>query len=324
MEMLAYLHAAQEYEYPEEKEIDLNWVNRAAVTLLGVACATGFVNLGAAQAVTVFHGDDGADVTRLQDLLRNAGYFPIASTGYYGDVTEAAVEAFQRAKGLQVDGIAGDLTFKALQPAVSTTPNIPVTSVTSVAPVTPATPAVNTGFLSSDLGFGDSGTNVTRLQDLLRRAGYFSSPSTGFYGAATRDAVLRFQRANQISADGFAGRSTLVALESAPAASNASNTASNTAVTPVSNVRPVNNTTPIAPTTTATRPAIALTRPLQYGDSGAEVQALQKRLAELKYFSGNATGFYGEQTEAAVQQLQKAKNLEVDGIFGAKSAAVLR
>jgi peptidoglycan hydrolase-like protein with peptidoglycan-binding domain len=321
MEMLAYLHAAQEYEYPEEKEIDLNWVNRAAVTLLGVACATGFVNLGAAQAVMVFHGDSGADVTRLQDLLRNAGYFPIASTGYYGDVTEAAVEAFQRAKGLQVDGIAGDLTFKALQPAVSTAPNIPVTSVTSVAPVTPATPAVNTGFLSSDLGFGDSGANVTRLQDLLRRAGYFSSPSTGFYGAATRDAVLRFQRANQISADGFAGRSTLVALESAPAASNASSTASNTA-TPVSNVRPVNNTNPIAAPTT--RPAIALTRPLQYGDSGAEVQALQKRLAELKYFSGAATGFYGEQTEAAVQQLQKAKNLEVDGIFGAKSAAVLR
>jgi peptidoglycan hydrolase-like protein with peptidoglycan-binding domain len=319
MEMLAYLHAAQEYEYPEEKEIDLNWVNRAAVTLLGVACATGFVNLSAAQAAIVFYGDSGADVTRLQDLLRNAGYFPIASTGYYGDVTEAAVEALQRAKGLQVDGIAGDLTFKALQPAVSTTPNIPVTSVTSVAPVTPATPAVNTGFLSSDLGFGDSGTNVTRLQDLLRRAGYFSAPSTGFYGAATRDAVLRFQRANQISADGFAGRSTLVALESAPAASNAAN---NTAVKPVSNVRPVNNTTPIAPATT--RPAIALTRPLQYGDSGAEVQALQQRLAELKYFSGTATGFYGEQTEAAVQQLQRAKNLEVDGIFGTKSAAVLR
>jgi stage II sporulation protein D len=317
MEMLAYLHAAQEYEYPEDKEIDLNWVNRAAVTLLGVACTTGFVNLGAAEAVTVFQGDSGADVTRLQDLLRNAGYFPIASTGYYGEVTAAAVEAFQRAKGLAIDGIAGDLTFKALQPAVSTAP-IPVTPVATA----PVTPAPNTGFLSTDLGFGDSGTNVTRLQDLLRRAGYFSAPSTGFYGAATRDAVLRFQRANQISADGFAGRTTLVALESAPAAST-------TAVPPVSNVRPVNNTpnntpNPIAAPSTTTRPAIALTRPLQYGDSGAEVQALQKRLTELKYFSGTATGFYGEQTEAAVQQLQRAKNLEVDGIFGAKSAAVLR
>jgi peptidoglycan hydrolase-like protein with peptidoglycan-binding domain len=314
METLAYLYAAQEYEYPEEKEIDLNWVNRAAVMLLGVTCSTGVVS-SAAQAVTVFRGDDGADVTRLQNLLRDAGYFPIASTGFFGEVTEESVRAFQKAKGLAVDGVAGDNTFKALEP--STRPPIaPVTPATPN-PATPATPVAPTtpGVVSTtDLGFGDSGTSVVRLQEMLRRAGYFSGLSTGFFGATTRDSVTRFQQANRIPADGFAGRATQIALENAPAAG--------IVTTPVSNVRPTTPTT--TPAVTPTRPAIAISRSLGYGDEGEDVKALQKRLTELKYFSGPVSGFYGELTEAAVMSLQKAKNLQVDGILGAKSLAALR
>jgi stage II sporulation protein D len=309
METLAYLHAAQEYESPEAKEIDLNWVNRGAVTLLAV-CTTGILS-SAAQAVTVFRGDDGAEVTRLQNLLRDAGYFPIASTGFFGQVTEDSVRAFQKAKGLTADGIAGDSTFKALQP--STRPSIaPVTPAAPVVPITPIAPAVPAAGSTSDLGFGDSGTSVVQLQESLRRAGYFSGLSTGFFGATTRDSVTRFQQANRIPADGFVGRSTLIALENAPAAG--------IATTPVSN-RPNSPTTPAA---NPPRPAIAISRSLGYGDEGEDVKTLQKRLTELKYFSGSVSGFYGELTEAGVMRLQKAKNLQVDGILGAKSLAALR
>jgi peptidoglycan DL-endopeptidase LytF len=354
METLAYLYAAQEYEYPEEKEIDLKWVNRAAITLLGVACSTGLVNLGgAAQALGMYYcGDSGADVARLQDLLRNAGYFPNASTGYFGEVTKAAVEDFQTAKGLAVDGVAGDQTLKALDSSLRATPAIAVTSVTMVTPIasvtpvattpnitppaattptatapTATTPAVTTpiatrpGTVSSgDLGFGDSGVSVTRLQDLLRRAGYFPSPSTGFYGAATREAVKRFQQANRISADGFAGRGTIAALESAPAASNAASPNANT-TRPVTNVISTN-----AANNTAANPVrpVAIARVLQPGDSGADVIALQQRLTDLRFYTGPVTGVYGELTEGAVRDFQQARNLEIDGVVGARSLAALR
>ncbi|NJR40444.1 MAG: peptidoglycan-binding protein [Leptolyngbyaceae cyanobacterium CSU_1_4] len=125
METFAYLHAAQEYEYPEEKEMSLNWVNPAALTLISIACSMGGNFAGAAHALTIFRGDSGAEVIRLQDLLRNAGYFPSASTGFFGEFTEAAVHDFQRSKGLEVDGVAGYHTLKAL--ASSVKPVAPVT-----------------------------------------------------------------------------------------------------------------------------------------------------------------------------------------------------
>lgn len=59
-------------------------------------------------------GDEGPEVTALQDCLRSAGYFRQDSTGYFGTITEDAVTAFQRDRGLEVDGIAGDATLSAL------------------------------------------------------------------------------------------------------------------------------------------------------------------------------------------------------------------
>ncbi|MCY7282148.1 MAG: peptidoglycan-binding protein [Cyanobacteria bacterium CAN_BIN43] len=302
METFAYLHIAQEYEYPEEKEIKLNWVNPAALTLISIACSTWGGNIaGAAQAMTTLRGDTGADVIYLQDLLRKAGYFPSASTGFFGEFTEAAVHDFQRSKGLSVDGVAGYHTLKALgtsvkpvAPAVTPTP-----SVTPTPPVTTPLPS-QPGVGNATLGFGDSGVGVTRLQDLLRRAGYLTGPSTGFFGAVTRESIKLFQRANGLPVDGFAGRATIAALQNAPAV----------ATTP----------TPGSPTL---RPAV-ITRLLQPGDSGEDVKALQQRLTERKYYTGPVTGFYGDLTEAAVRNLQRSNNLPIDGFFGAKSAAVLR
>ena len=60
-------------------------------------------------------GDSSDQVRSLQDLLRNAGYFSRASTGYFGSTTESAVIAFQQDYGLMVDGVAGSQTIAALQ-----------------------------------------------------------------------------------------------------------------------------------------------------------------------------------------------------------------
>ncbi|WP_276914504.1 3D domain-containing protein [Aneurinibacillus aneurinilyticus] len=64
---------------------------------------------------TLHYGMKNSDVRELQFALKNQGYFDFyTATGYYGTITVAAVKSFQRAKGLDVDGIAGPKTFKAL------------------------------------------------------------------------------------------------------------------------------------------------------------------------------------------------------------------
>lgn len=59
-------------------------------------------------------GSNGADVARLQDLLRANGHDPGRSDGKFGPRTLAAVKAFQLANGLPVDGVAGPSTWSAL------------------------------------------------------------------------------------------------------------------------------------------------------------------------------------------------------------------
>ena len=59
---------------------------------------------------TLKQGDEGREVTRLQDKLSELGYLPGKSTGYYGTVTVDCVKQFQEKNGLKVDGIAGTAT----------------------------------------------------------------------------------------------------------------------------------------------------------------------------------------------------------------------
>lgn len=59
-------------------------------------------------------GVEGKDVTALQQLLSIFGYFEEEATGFYGDLTYAAVVAFQEEHGLDPDGIVGPDTIQAL------------------------------------------------------------------------------------------------------------------------------------------------------------------------------------------------------------------
>lgn len=65
-------------------------------------------------------GDTGEDVQRMQQLLIDAGYGVYLGAvnpadGKFGAKTEEAVKVFQRANGLQADGICGDQTWAALE-----------------------------------------------------------------------------------------------------------------------------------------------------------------------------------------------------------------
>ncbi|PSJ22126.1 peptidoglycan-binding protein [Halomonas sp. ND22Bw] len=59
------------------------------------------------------HGDTGYRVEALQRALVSAGH-ALEVDGWFGDETEAAVRAIQRAHGLVIDGLAGPKTREAL------------------------------------------------------------------------------------------------------------------------------------------------------------------------------------------------------------------
>lgn len=127
-------------------------------------------------------GSTGDSVTRLQNRLKDMGYFSGSSDGVYGAATEAAVYRFQLANGLNETGIADSAVFLRLYEG---------------------TPLSWESFLAAGCAsVGDSGHHVRRLQLWLKKKGYFSGECTGRYGDGTRQAVLRFQEDNDLEESG--------------------------------------------------------------------------------------------------------------------------
>ena len=59
-------------------------------------------------------GASGSDVVKLQQALECLGYYNGVIDGEYGEGTVSAVKAFQRKRGMKVDGIAGSGTIRVL------------------------------------------------------------------------------------------------------------------------------------------------------------------------------------------------------------------
>ena len=66
-------------------------------------------------ATTLTPGNSGRQVKRLQRALAQLGYSPGRVDGRYGPATQNALERFQRANGLEPDGVLGPNTLKALK-----------------------------------------------------------------------------------------------------------------------------------------------------------------------------------------------------------------
>lgn len=143
-------------------------------------------------------GDEGEAVRALQERLRVAGFYYGNSTGIYGPITEDAVKRFQRAYGLDVDGIVGAQTLTKLPPmGVGFGEEAPKS-------MTIAATRRNKEFI----GLGDRGEPVRILQAQLIKAGYLKGQPNAYFGPYTADAVKRFQDANYLAASGIAGPTT--------------------------------------------------------------------------------------------------------------------
>ena len=136
----------------------------------------------------LYRGCTGDAVKTLQDKLNTLGYNSGNVDGIFGAKTYAAVTAFQKANSLGVDGIVGKLTWAKLYDAT------PV----NVTPVT-TQPMLRTG---------SRGDAVRKLQELLNAKGYTCGSVDGIFGSKTYAAVLAFQKANGLAADGIVGSLT--------------------------------------------------------------------------------------------------------------------
>ncbi|NLD51416.1 MAG: SH3 domain-containing protein [Clostridiales bacterium] len=184
---------------------------------------------------TLRPGAQGAQVLNLQAALRALGY-TISADGKYGPATAAAVTGFQGSRGLKQDGLAGNQTLSALYgqagsnlPAANSYPQgegaVPAATAVPPAndypigeggiPAVPAVPAVQATNARYSLGSYDAG--VANLQVRLNALGYPCGRTDGVYDAATRTAVINFQWANGLFADGISGKQTLQRLYSTQA-----------------------------------------------------------------------------------------------------------
>lgn len=105
-----------------------------------------------------------------------------------------------------VVGEAGDLSDGLTAPVVGSL-------VATPGPATPTPlPTITPNANYTNLGMGDRGDNVRRLQARLVELGYLQGNVDGAYGYQTRNAVILFQEYNYLQKDGVAGKSTLTRL----------------------------------------------------------------------------------------------------------------
>ncbi|MCM1410154.1 MAG: peptidoglycan-binding protein [Lachnospiraceae bacterium] len=135
-------------------------------------------------------GSRGDEVKVLQQNLTTLGYDTKGTDGIFGNDTEAAVIAFQKAYSLTADGKAGPATQSAIAKALD---------------------YHNKGILT----VGSRGAKVSELQRNLTKLGYDTKGTDGIFGSNTKSAVIAFQRDHGLSQDGMAGKDTLNAINQA-------------------------------------------------------------------------------------------------------------
>ena len=75
---------------------------------------------------------------------------------------------------------------------------------------------------------GSRGSEVKNIQTRLKKWGYYTGSVDGIYGTATKNAVIKFQKKNGLTADGIAGPATLAKI-GLPTGKTTTNTGGNNA-----------------------------------------------------------------------------------------------
>lgn len=143
---------------------------------------------------TIFYsiGMECADIALIQTRLNDLGFYNYDYvTGYFGSITQNAVMSFQKSCSLQSNGIVDKTTWDML--------------FSDYTPIS--------------LQPGSANDAVIPLQSRLAELGYYSFSIDGHYGPKTQEAVIYFQKASGITANGVADALTQEMLFSSNAIS---------------------------------------------------------------------------------------------------------
>jgi N-acetylmuramoyl-L-alanine amidase len=138
-------------------------------------------------------GDNGVVVLEIRSKLSRLGMLPSSSgEGSFDDACDRAVRDFQQRRGLQIDGLVGPETYRALDEAHW---------------------RLGDRVLSHVVARAFVGDDVAALQQRLLDLGFDPGRCDGIFGRATAGALQEFQRNVGLVADGTLGPRTLRALE---------------------------------------------------------------------------------------------------------------
>jgi peptidoglycan hydrolase-like protein with peptidoglycan-binding domain len=137
---------------------------------------------------TLQKGATGEAVRELQIALAETGNNPGPIDGVFGAQTEAAVKAFQQARGITVDGIVGPITWRNIDEFAE--------------------------FDEPVLREGSTGLPVRRAQSRLSEAGFDTGGVDGVFGPHTEAGVRALQQATGITVDGIVGLQTWQQIDS--------------------------------------------------------------------------------------------------------------
>ena len=150
---------------------------------------------------------------------------------------------------------------------------------------------------SRTLQNGLYGDDVKAAQALLKQLGFYNGALDGKFGATMRNAVLAFQRKNDLTADGKIGPKSLAVLLSEDA---------------------------LGKNDPDKLPAYVLgTRKLESGMKGEDVLAAQLLLRNLGYYTKATDGKFGPGMRSAVIQFQRRNGVSADGKIGPVTLAAL-
>ena len=250
------------------------------------------------------NGSSGAEVKKIQQRLADLGYYDGAVDGYFGDATEEAYKAFQKAAGLTVDGIAGDSRNTLYSENAPEAPKADTTPKTEDKPEeeTTAPTEATTEPVTEAVQYqnGDENDKVTAIQQQLIKLGYFAMDATGYYGEYTAQAVANFQNQNSLDSTGIVDEKTYNALFSDNAVANPKTEVVSGEVSPAVSAAPIE----MPSSTGASQFILSNEKNQNYSDTASSVAVQSVKSADKALAKSNAAS-----TPTLVAAVQRSANV---------------
>ena len=160
--------------------------------------------------------------------------------------------------------------------------------------------------LATSLRFGMKNEQIVVLQTALKKLGYYKKTIDGNFGSGTYNAVMKFQKDENLKVDGVAGENTLALLEEL--------TGVDFDLTDVPNYDTDDDKDDEQPK----KLFAGNYDTLKFGKTGSRVSILQRALMALG-FNVSVDGTFGSTTHAAVKKFQLIVGLAQDGKAGKKT-----